>query len=304
MVRGGFAVTLLASDQNDKSGISLTQGMSIPFLDRKTLALFGQCVLGVAIGVMSGFAHAEDIAPPNYRLAAGDSIRVTVFQSPDMTTETRVSEDGSISFPLVGRVVVGDLDLGAAEKRISSALTAGRFLKDPQVHIQLVDVRGNKVSVLGQVARAGSFPLLTTNTHASQMLAEAGGVTATGDDRIIVTGTREGKPFRREIDIDALYRSQGSDDDVLLAGGDTIYVARAPMFYIYGEVVRPGNYRIEHNMTMRQAIAAGGGLTLRGTERRLKVVRANEQGASEKIDAQLDERVRPGDVVYVAESLF
>jgi polysaccharide export outer membrane protein len=146
--------------------------------------------------------------------------------------------------------------------------------------------------------------LLTTNTHASQMLAEAGGVTATGDDRIIVTGTRDGKPFRREIDIDSLYRSPNSESDVLLAAGDTIYVARAPMFYVYGEIMRPGSYRLERNMTMRQAIAAGGGLTLRGTERRLKVVRNTKEGASEKIDTTLDAPVLPGDVIYVSESLF
>jgi len=230
--------------------------------------LLARCWCATVLCTIALLAHGQGTAPPNYRLAAGDLIKITVFQSPEMTTETRVSEDGSISFPLVGHVVVGDLAIGAAEKNIASALKNGRFLKDPQVNIQLVDVRGSKVSVLGQVSHAGSFALQTTNTHASQMLAEAGGVTATGDDRIIVSGTRDGKPFRREIDIDALYRNQGSDDDVLLAGGDTIYVARAPMFYIYGEVLRPGNYRIERNMTMRQAIAAGGGLTLRGTERR------------------------------------
>jgi polysaccharide biosynthesis/export protein len=249
-------------------------------------------------------AHAQGLAPANYHLASGDSIKITVFQNPDMTLETRVSEDGSISYPLVGRVLVGDLDISAAERKVAAALKDGGFLKQPQVNIQLLEIRGNKVSVLGQVAKAGTFPLLTTNTHASQMLAEAGGVTATGDDRIIITGTRDGKPFRREVDIDSLYRSPNSESDVLLAAGDTIYVARAPMFYVYGEVMRPGNYPVVRNMTMRQAIASGGGLTLRGTERRLKVVRNNKDGTSEKIDTTLDAPVLPGDVIYVAESLF
>lgn len=249
-------------------------------------------------------AHAETAAPSNYELGAGDSIRVTVFQNPDMTVETRVSEDGSISYPLVGRVVIGGLEIGAAEKKIAAALKDGGFLKVPQINIQLMEIRGNKVSVLGQVNRAGSFPLQTTTTRVSQMLAEAGGVTATGADRLIVTGTRTGKPFRREIDMDALYRNQRPDDDIVLAGGDTIYVPRAPMFFIYGEVVKPGSYRIERGMTMRQALAAGGGLTLRGTERRLKVVRQNTAGVATKISVELDDPVQPGDVVTVSESLF
>ena len=107
-----------------------------------------------------------------------------------------------------------------------------------------------------------------------------------------------------EIDIDALYKGQSLDDDVVVAGGDTVFVPRAPMFYIYGEVTKTGNYRIERGITMRQAIAAGGGLTLRGTERRLRVVRPTAQGPSEKLPVELDEPVRPGDVVYVNESLF
>ncbi|MEO8935373.1 MAG: polysaccharide export protein EpsE [Burkholderiaceae bacterium] len=261
-------------------------------------------VAALSIAAFVPTAHADTVAPSNYELGAGDSIRVTVFQNPDMTVETRVSEDGSISYPLVGRVVIGGLAIGAAEKKIAAALKDGGFLKGPQINIQLMEIRGNKVSVLGQVNRAGSFPLQTTTTRVSQMLAEAGGVTTIGDDRLIVTGTRAGNPFRREIDMDALYRNQRPDDDIVLAGGDTIYVPRAPMFFIYGEVVKPGSYRIERGMTMRQALAAGGGLTLRGTERRLKVVRANAAGVSSKISVDLDDPVRPGDVVTVSESFF
>ncbi len=274
---------------------------SISPLHRAFVHLF---LLAAALLIGAVDARAQTTVPSNYQLGAGDSIRVTVFQNPDMTIETRVSEDGSISYPLVGRVVIGSLEIGTAEKKIAAALKDGGFLKSPQINIQLMEVRGNKVSVLGQVNRAGSFPLQTTNARVSQMLAEAGGVTATGDDRVIVTGTRAGKPYRQEIDMDALYRNQRPNDDIVLAGGDTIYVARAPMFFIYGEVIKPGNYRIERSMTMRQAIAAGGGLTLRGTERRLRVVRQNAQGATEKLPIELDDKVLPGDVVYVAESLF
>ncbi len=89
-----------------------------------------------------------------------------------------------------------------------------------------------------------------------------------------------------------------------MSGGDTIYVPRAATFYIYGEVTRPGNYRVDRSMTMRQALAAGGGLTARGTERRLRVVRRNAQGVPEKTATDLNDLVRPDDVIYVNESLF
>ena len=266
------------------------------------ILLYALCALLLGTTLQAARA-AEALAPPNYRLAPGDSIRVSIFQNPDMTLETRISEDGTITYPLIGVIGIGALDLGAAEKKLAKALKDGGFFKQPQVNIQLTEVRGNKVAVLGQVNKAGTFPLLTT-TRVSQMLAEAGGQSPTGDDRVVLTGTRAGQAFRREIDIDALYRSDKADEDVVLAGGDTIYVPRAPTFYIYGEVTRPGNYKVERKMTMRQAISAGGGLTLRGTERRLKVVRAGPAGGTDKISVELDDPVLPGDVVYVSESLF
>jgi polysaccharide export outer membrane protein len=252
----------------------------------------------------SAAAAQDSDASDNYRLAAGDAIRILVYQNPDMTLETRVSEDGTINYPLVGTVTVGGFGIAAAEAKIAKALSDGGFIKQPQVNISLLSIRGNKISVLGQVNRPGSYPLETFNTRVSQLLAEAGGVAAGGADRIILTGTRDAKPFRREIDIDALYRDNRTDLDVQVAGGDTIYVPRAPTFYIYGEIAHPGTYRIERNMTMRQAIAAGGGLTARGTEHWLRVVRRNAQGVPEKTSADLNDPVTPDDVIYINESLF
>ena len=259
----------------------------------------------VCLALCSGQALAAGSDPgSNYRLASGDAIRVAVYQNPDMTLETRVSEDGSINYPLVGVIALGGLDIGSAEAKIAKALKDGGFIKQPQVNISLLTIRGNKISVLGQVNRPGSYPLETFNTRISQMLAEAGGLAPGGADSIIVTGARDGKPFRREIDIDTLYRKDLTDEDIPVAGGDTVYVPRAPTFYIYGEVAHPGSFRIERNMTMRQALAAGGGLTARGTEHFLRVVRRNAQGVPEKKSADLNDLVSPDDVIYVNESLF
>ncbi len=280
--------------------------MNLPFgrtraCQRSLLALLWT----VCLALCSGQALAAGSDPgSNYRLASGDAIRVAVYQNPDMTLETRVSEDGSINYPLVGVIALGGLDIGSAEAKIAKALKDGGFIKQPQVNISLLTIRGNKISVLGQVNRPGSYPLETFNTRISQMLAEAGGLAPGGADSIIVTGARDGKPFRREIDIDTLYRKDLTDEDIPVAGGDTVYVPRAPTFYIYGEVAHPGSFRIERNMTMRQALAAGGGLTARGTEHFLRVVRRNAQGVPEKKSADLNDLVSPDDVIYVNESLF
>ena len=87
-----------------------------------------------------------------------------------------------------------------------------------------------------------------------------------------------------------------------MAGGDMIFVPKQPMFYIYGEVQRPGSYRVERNMTVRQALVQGGGLTPRGTARGIEVYRRGADGKS--ISVKLDDPVRPDDVLYMGESLF
>ncbi len=241
---------------------------------------------------------------PEYVLGKGDSIRIVIFQNPDLTVETRVTENGTISYPLVGSINVGGLTIPAAERTIGKALSDGGFIQKPQVNIVLLLNRGNQVSVLGAVNRAGRFPLETFNTRLSEMLAIAGGIAPTGADVAIVTGTRDGKPFRREIDIPEMFLDDKLGNDLVVSGGDVIYVYRMPMFYIYGEVQRPGSSRIERGMTVRQALAQSGGPTVRGTEKRLRLFRRGAGGSVEALTPNLNDTIRPDDVLYVNESLF
>ena len=250
----------------------------------------------------SNVAFAQE--KPDYTLAAGDSIRIQVFQNPDLSIETRVSESGSITYPLVGAVEIGGLPIANAEKKIATALQGGGFLQNPQVNITLVQMRGNQVSVLGQVGRPGRFVLETANTRLSDLLANAGGLTPGGDDNAIVTGTRNGKPFRRKIDIPAIFLDEQGENDIVLQGGDVVYVHRAPVVYVYGEVQRPGSFRLERDMTVMQALAQGGGPTPRGNDNRLRLHRKNANGQVEELKPQLTDLVQTNDVIFVKENIF
>lgn len=266
--------------------------------------LLGPALLALAL-LAAPLAAQEKERLAQYRLGPGDGIRISVFQNPNLTLETRVGEDGAISYPLLGRVAVGGATLAAAEQTIARALEAGNFLHQPQVSVLLLQTRSQQVSVLGLVNRAGRYPLDTQNVRVSEIIAIAGGVAAAGGDLAVLTGERDGKPFRREIDIAALFMPKGYQDDITVAGGDVIYVERAPVFYVYGEVNRPGGYRLERGMTLRHALARGGGPTQRGTERNLRLHRRAADGAVQVLNKpSLDGLAQPEDVLHVGESLF
>lgn len=247
---------------------------------------------------------AQEVRKMEYRLGAGDTIRVNVFQNPDLTLETRVSENGTVTYPLIGEVKLGGLGIGEAERTIAGKLRDGGYVRQPQVNILVTQVRGNQVSVLGLVGKPGRYPIETFNTRVSDMLASAGGIAPTGADSLIITGVREGKSFKKEIDIPSLFMGDNSPQDLEVAAGDVIYVHRAPMYYIYGEVQKAGSYRLERDMTVLQALAQGGGLTARGTERGMRLHRRSGDGKVSVLDPKMDQTLQPDDVIYVRESLF
>ena len=180
----------------------------------------------------------------------------------------------------------------------------GNFVKQPQVSLLVTQVRGNQASVLGQVNRPGRYPLETAGLRLTELLATAGGVAANGADTVTLVGTRGGQPMRRVIDLPSLFRTDGGGDDPVIHHGDAVYVERAPLVYIYGEVQRPGALRLERGMTLLQALAAGGGLTQRGTDKGIRVHRRDAQGQVQVLTPGMDDRIQDGDVVYVRESLF
>lgn len=249
-------------------------------------------------------AASVNATSPEYRLGAGDVIRISVYQNADLSLETRVSEAGVVSFPLLGSIRLGGLSVTQAEKLIADGLKSGNFVKQPQVNIVVMQVKGNQASVLGHVNRPGRYPIEVADMRLTDLLANAGGVAATGAEILVLFGTRNGQPYRVEIDLPGVFAPGGRTQDIVIQNGDVLWVDRAPMVYIYGEVQRPGPMRLERGMTLMQTLATGGGVNQRGTEKGIRVHRKNAEGKVQVIQPAMDETLRDGDVVYVKESLF
>lgn len=242
-------------------------------------------------------------ADNDYRMGTGDVLRITVYGQPDLTTEARVGESGNISFPLIGDVKMAGVTPSQGETEIAQRLSKGGFINEPFVTLNVVQYRGQQISVLGRVNRPGKHTLEKVS-RVTDVLALAGGIAGDGADTVTLVRTVDGKTEYRDIDVVALFRPGGEASNELVQDGDIINVSRQPTFYIYGEVQRPGAFRLEQNMNVVQALSMGGGVTARGTQRGIRILRRDDSGAMQQLEVQLADPVKKDDVIYVKESLF
>ncbi|MET0533827.1 MAG: polysaccharide export protein EpsE [Steroidobacter sp.] len=252
----------------------------------------------VICSLLSSLVQAA--ADTDYRLGPGDLLRVSVFGSPELSGEVRVTESGFITYPLVGQVQVSGKSPAQVEAQLVSQFTGGGYLRNPQVSVLVVEYRSQKVSVLGHVTKPGQYPLQSAS-RVLDVLAEAGGpVNEEAADNATLM-RKDGS--KATIDLTALF-SGDPEQNHAVNGGDTIYVPRAPQFYVYGEVQKPGMYKLERGMTVSRAISAGGGLTTRGSERRVVIKRKDKQGKEQLYSARGSDLLQADDVLMVKEGLF
>ncbi len=236
-------------------------------------------------------------------LGPGDALKIFVYGHSDMTTETKVSETGKITFPLVGEVLVDGLTSSEVERRIANLLESRDILRKPQVIVVTASLQSQMVSVLGNVRNQGRYPI-EGKRSLTEILAMAGGIIPEGGELVTLIRSDSKKFVKEVIDVLEMVRTGDLSRDVDIRSDDLIYVERAHRFYIYGEVQRAGVYRLERNMTVMQALSVGGGLTLRGTERGLRIQRRDLEGNIKEITAKSGDLVQPDDVIYIKESLF
>jgi polysaccharide biosynthesis/export protein len=279
---------------------SLSFGVMMSFFCKSLSHFLMLCVITLT-SITSTFAQSTQ----DYELGPGDSIKVAVFLSPELSLETRLSEAGFVNLPMIGQVKLSGLTITNAETLISNKLRDGNFIQKAQVTISVATYRSQMVSVLGNFGKPGRYPLEVKGVRLSELLATVGGVTATGADTIILTRRNPNGTIEiKEIDLPSIYLNNKTDQDLLLQGGDTIYVHRQPNYYIYGQIGRPGIYTIERGMTVSQAIAKSGSYTLRSRESGVRLLRRDASGKIIESIPKMDDPIKADDQIFVRESLF
>jgi polysaccharide biosynthesis/export protein len=250
-------------------------------------------------------------AQTDYLIGAQDVLTVTVYDHADLSGRFTVEADGTLTFPLIGRLKAAGLTLRALEETLKTQFNDG-FLKNPQVAVSIDEYKSQRAFVMGEVRAPGAYQL-TGDMTIIEALAKAGGITQTAAEEILIVrppaGAKAG-PARpddsestvlkvnvRELQAGAL------SQNLLLRDGDTIVVGRSQAVYVFGQVRAPGAYPIDRGTSVLQALSLAGGVTDRGSTGRIKVVRALD-GKKKELKVKLTDIVEPGDTLIVGERFF
>jgi polysaccharide biosynthesis/export protein len=252
------------------------------------------------------------VNPNIYKIGLNDEVKITVFDEPDLSTMYRVDADGSLSFPLIGRVQAAGTTLSELQRRITTMLSAG-YIKNPQVRIEINQYKSQFVYVIGEVRAPGKITMTGTRMTLLEALALAGSPTASASNEVIVVHplrpeTDSGKPGtdtegaritvnRKDLELGK------AGQDVVLQDGDIINVPSAQHFYITGMVRNPGTYVLDPGITVQQAIGVAGGLNDRGSDRRLKISRL-VNGKLTEVSVDLENKLQAGDTLMISGRFF
>ena len=273
-----------------------------PALRWATLALIAACA--AAATPQAGTQDAEE-----YTIGPLDVLEIQVFDQPDLSGRYTVGTDGSFAFPLIGRISTRQRTARVLEELLREHLAAG-YLRDPRVSVAVTEYRSRRVFVLGEVRQPGAYNLTATMTVV-ELLALAGGNTdLASEDAVVVRGGAlpgaaapggDGAETLR-VNLDALVRGNVSEN-VALRHGDTLFVPRTEVAYVFGEVRSPGRYPIRNNTTVLQMLSLAGGTTIFGGLGGIRIVRTIG-GEQVEIPAQLGDLIQPDDVVRVPNRFF
>ncbi|HUE88536.1 MAG TPA: polysaccharide biosynthesis/export family protein [Vicinamibacterales bacterium] len=260
----------------------------------------------VAVQGTQGLTSPVD--PTAYKIGVDDELKIEVFSEEELTGSFRVDSEGTISYPFLGRLPVAGLTVQEIGQLIQVRLAAG-WINNPQVSVGVEQFKSRHIFILGEVKQAGKYALQGEVTLL-EIIALAGSVNATAGDEIVVVRPKDnagdaaltpdnpsGNVLTRIYLSDL--RSGKQVGNIMLENGDTIYVPAAERVFVSGHVKNPSAIVWKRGMTVEQAITLAGGVTERGTLRRLAIRRG-----SREFGVKREDLVQPNDMVIVKMRFF
>jgi polysaccharide biosynthesis/export protein len=237
-----------------------------------------------------------------YVIGPQDSLSIIVTDEADLTNKYRVDTDGTITMPYLNRVPVAGLTLAEAQVKIAQMLQAG-YLRNPQVRVEVDQFKSRRVFVSGEVRTPGYVTMAGTTMTLLEALALAGSPTQNASNDIkVVHPSKPGEKPNEPITVNRKELELGRAD-ITLQDGDIVNVPIAQRFYISGFVKNTGYYVLDSGTTVSQAIVLAGGLTDRGSDRRIKIGRLIN-GKMVDLPADLTNKVLPNDEIKIPSRIF
>lgn len=277
--------------------------------------MFRALVLSL-VSLSSAFAQVRPQA--DYSVGPQDVLTITVFGETELSGKYTVEQDGTFTFPQLGRIKAGGLSLRALEQELKKQLADG-YLRNPQVAVAIENYRSQRILIMGEVRSPGEYQLSGEMTLLAA-LARAGSTTpSAAREAIVVRAPKRGalpplasrslvdvgeQPEGDIVRIDLAELQAGNMSlNVLLLDGDTVNVPKLQSIFISGQVKSPGGYAVEPGMTLLQALSLAGGLTDRGSDNRITILRVVD-GKQKETKGKLTDIVQPGDTIVVKERFF
>ena len=245
-------------------------------------------------------------AQNDYVVGSQDVLTITVFGEAELSGKYTVEQDGTFTFPQLGRVKAGGLTLRGLESELKTKLADG-YLRNPQVAVAIENYRSQRILIMGEVRSPGEFQLNGEMTLLAA-LARAGSTTPTaGREVTIVRPKRNVKPGEDPSEILrvnlAELQAGNMSLNIALQDGDTINIPKAQSVFVAGQVKSPGAYAVDPGATVLQVLSLAGGLTDRGSDNRIRIQRT-VNGKKVEVSVKLTDVVNPGDTIIVRERFF
>ena len=268
-------------------------------------------------------------AVSDYKVGGYDVLNIIVYEEKDLSRDSvRVTAEGYITFPLIGRIHVADLTTTEIEKFIAKQLSEMQYLLDAHVSVMVVKYEGRKYSVLGAVSNPGLHPL-QARERLLDGISRAGGLASVqksggreepqAQEGMIIRTVNRSKPDEQKIvisfDLQGLLKGRDQSANILLAENDVIYIPSADFFYIIGEVKNPGPFAFtKKDITIVEAVSMAGGFTRIAARNKTRIVRV-EKGSEKIYEINMDAitksgkmiqaiSLKPNDLIVVPESFF
>jgi len=249
---------------------------------------------------------AESCPAQDYIVGEGDVLKITVYDNPDLSTTVRVDGEGNILMPLLGQVNVAGRPVAAVAGLLVSRLAEG-YLVDPQVNVFIEEFKSKKAVILGQVIKPGQYELRGSTTLL-EVISLAGGLAVDAGNTVTIKRRHDGADATTSdiitIDMNKLVEQGDTALNVQIMDGDTINISRTGMYFVTGEVNKPGSYKYDEKTTVIKAITMAGGFTDTASIGRLRIIRKVEDKETVLENVKMEAAVQPEDVIVVPESFF